>query len=94
MSKAKKPYVKPEITIIPPDSPKYKEILRPLEHESRGQRSKITHPPPLPSSEKSQGVSIFQSAVCFDYFYGGKSEQFSYYRIPRLLVTGINDYLL
>ena len=29
-----------------------------------------------------------QSAVSFDYFYGGESEQFSYYRIPRLLVTG------
>ena len=29
-----------------------------------------------------------QSAVRFDYFYGGESEQFSYYRIPRLLVTG------
>ena len=26
--------------------------------------------------------------VSFDYFYGGESEQFSYYRIPRLLVTG------
>ena len=29
-----------------------------------------------------------QSAVGFDYFYGGESELFSYYRIPRLLVTG------
>ena len=29
-----------------------------------------------------------QPAVSFDYFYGGESEQFSYYRIPRLLVTG------
>lgn len=29
-----------------------------------------------------------QSAASFDYFYGGESEQFSYYRIPRLLVTG------
>lgn len=29
-----------------------------------------------------------QSPVSFDYFYGGESEQFSYYRIPRLLVTG------
>lgn len=28
------------------------------------------------------------SVVSFDYFYGGESEQFSYYRIPRLLVTG------
>ena len=26
--------------------------------------------------------------ITFDYFYGGESEQFSYYRIPRLLVTG------
>ncbi len=27
--------------------------------------------------------------VNFDYFYGDESEQFSYYRIPRLLVTGV-----
>lgn len=26
--------------------------------------------------------------ITFDYFHGGESEQFSYYRIPRLLVTG------
>lgn len=26
--------------------------------------------------------------VSFDYFYGGQSDAFSYYRIPRLLVTG------
>ena len=26
--------------------------------------------------------------VTFDYFYGGQSEGFSYYRIPRLLITG------
>ena len=29
-----------------------------------------------------------QRIVGLDYFYGGESEQFSYYRIPRLLVTG------
>ena len=29
-----------------------------------------------------------QKQVYFDYFYGGESELFSYYRIPRLLVTG------
>lgn len=28
-----------------------------------------------------------QTAV-YDYFYGNESEQFSFYRIPRLLVTG------
>lgn len=27
-------------------------------------------------------------AVSFSYFYGEESEQFSYYRIPRLLITG------
>ena len=27
--------------------------------------------------------------VSFDYFYGGQSELFSYYRIPKLLVTGV-----
>lgn len=26
-------------------------------------------------------------AVSFDYFYGGQSDTFSYYRIPRLLIT-------
>ena len=26
--------------------------------------------------------------VSFDYFYGGHSDTFSYYRIPRLLITG------
>ena len=26
--------------------------------------------------------------IAYDYFYGGESEQFSFYRIPRLLVTG------
>lgn len=43
MSKVKKPYVKPEITIIPPDSRKHKEILQHLERESRGQRFNFTH---------------------------------------------------
>jgi len=53
MNKAKKPYVKPEITIIPRDSPLYQTLLRPLERESRGQRFNFTHPPPLSSNEKS-----------------------------------------
>lgn len=53
MHKAKKTYVKPEITIIPPASLKYKEILQHLERESRGQRFNFTHPPPLSSNEKS-----------------------------------------
>lgn len=26
--------------------------------------------------------------IIFDYFYGGQSDAFSYYRIPRLLITG------
>ena len=26
--------------------------------------------------------------ILLDYFYGDESEQFSYYRLPRLLVTG------
>ena len=33
-------------------------------------------------------MSRLQNQVYFDYFYGEESEQFSYYRIPRLLVTG------
>ena len=53
MNSPRKPYVKPEITIIPPNSPKYKEILQHLERESRGQRFNFTHPPPLSSNEKS-----------------------------------------
>lgn len=53
MSKAKKPYVKPEITIIPSDSPKHKEILQHLERESRGQPFNFTHPPPFSSNKKS-----------------------------------------
>ena len=53
MSKAKKPYVKPEITIIPPNSPKYKEIFQPLERKSRGQRFNFTHPPPFSINKKS-----------------------------------------
>ena len=53
MSKTKKTYVKPEIMIIPPDSPKYKEILQPLERESRGQQFNFTHPPPFSTNKKS-----------------------------------------
>ncbi len=33
-------------------------------------------------------VKQLDQAVTFSYFYGVESEQFSYYRIPRLLVTG------
>ena len=29
-----------------------------------------------------------QKQIYFDYFYGGESELFSYYRIPKLLITG------
>ena len=53
MNNIKKPYVKPEITIIPSDSPKYKAILQPLERESRGQRFNFTHPPPFSTNKKS-----------------------------------------
>lgn len=28
-----------------------------------------------------------QEALITDYFYGDESEQFSYFRIPRLLIT-------
>lgn len=35
MTKQKKPYVKPEFTIIPAGSPKYKEILAALEAEGQ-----------------------------------------------------------
>lgn len=39
-------------------------------------------------SDSLEGVPILYQVFDFDYFYGGESEQFSYYRIPRLLVTG------
>lgn len=26
--------------------------------------------------------------MSFEYFYGGQSENFSFYRIPRILITG------
>ena len=53
MNKAKKPYVKPEITIIPRASPLYQALFRPLERESRGQRFNFTHPPPFSINKKS-----------------------------------------
>lgn len=52
MNKAKKPYVKPEITIIPRDSPLYHAILKPLERQSRGQRLESAAPD-IPSAKKS-----------------------------------------
>jgi len=53
MNKAKKPYVKPEITIIPPDSPKHKEILQHLERQSRGQRFDSASEPGTIPAEKT-----------------------------------------
>lgn len=41
MTKQKKPYVKPEFTIIPAGSPKYKEILAALEAEGQLPESKV-----------------------------------------------------
>lgn len=35
-----------------------------------------------------KGWVIMEQEILFDYFYGGESEQFSYYRIPRALITG------
>ena len=35
-----------------------------------------------------QEVNHLEQAVSFSYFYGEESEEFNYYRIPRLLVTG------
>lgn len=40
MTKQKKPYVKPEFTIIPAGSPRYKEILAALEAEGQLPQSK------------------------------------------------------
>lgn len=33
-------------------------------------------------------VPIVAELLTFDYYYGDESAQFSFYRIPRLLVTG------
>ena len=33
------------------------------------------------------GEKMAQEALITDYFYGDESEQFSYFRIPRLLIT-------
>lgn len=35
-----------------------------------------------------KGGDNMGQTVLFDYFYGGQSDAFSYYRIPRLLITG------
>lgn len=53
MNKAKKPYVKPEITIIPRDSPLYQALLRPLERQSRGQRFDSAAEPDTMPAEKT-----------------------------------------
>jgi hypothetical protein len=35
-----------------------------------------------------KGVCRMKDRLDFDYFYGGESEQFSFYRIPRQLIVG------
>ena len=35
-----------------------------------------------------KGSDTMSQAITFDYFYGGQSDAFNYYRIPRLLITG------
>lgn len=45
MTKQKKPYVKPEFTIIPAGSPRYKQILAALEAEGQ-----------LPQSQSKESV--------------------------------------
>ena len=35
-----------------------------------------------------KGGDTMSQTISFDYFYGGQSDAFSYYRIPRLLITG------
>lgn len=62
MSNQKKPYVKPEITIISPNSPKCKKILQPLERKSRGQRFNFTRPPPSFFQRENLGGEQF--AIC------------------------------
>lgn len=37
---------------------------------------------------KLDGGDNMDQTVTFDYFYGGQSDAFSFYRIPRILITG------
>lgn len=55
MTKQKKPYVKPEFTIIPAGSPRYKQILAALEAE--GQL-------PQPQSEAQVKEPVKKEAAC------------------------------
>lgn len=44
--KKKKPYMKPEMAIIPPGSPKYEEIIALLKEENAKLEMQEKHPPP------------------------------------------------
>lgn len=46
MSKQKKPYVKPEMTIIPASSPRYNEIMALLKAEDTKEKQQEDIPPP------------------------------------------------
>ena len=46
MSKQKKPYVKPEMTIIPAGSPRYNEIMARLKAEDAKAKQQENIPPP------------------------------------------------
>lgn len=46
MSKQKKPYVKPEMTIIPAGSPKYNELMALLKAEDGKAKQQGNIPPP------------------------------------------------
>ena len=34
----------------------------------------------------SKGVEIVDNEIRFDYYYGNEADQFSFYRIPRILI--------
>ena len=40
------------------------------------------------SGSRRRGVGKLDSSLKFDYYYGVEAEQFSFYRVPRLLIKG------
>ena len=56
MTKQKKPYVKPEFTIIPVGSPRYKQILAALEAEGQLPQSQSNEQVKEPAKKEATGV--------------------------------------
>ena len=39
--------------------------------------------------DKNKEGIVMQEAILSDYFYGDEAEQFTYFRIPRQLITDV-----